>query len=524
MPSLLRGPQGLIITVALAAAGAVVAAGVLFTSSRASNVNLTSAGLAPADAGVYVALNTDLASSQWVEAFKLSERLGAENPEDELKDGAEESGLDWDDDIAPFLGGNAAIYVKGLDIDSVSASGAVILRAKDAKRAMDVIEDEMGSFDEEKYHGVEYLSLGFDGYVARIDDHLVIAFDEESIEEVIDVHQGRTPSLASVDDFQRLRDELTGNFLAFVYVDASSLFGDFLMDDPALKVALEQSGASDMVMRPAAWVIGAKAGGFEFQAASIGDGGKVSRMIEPRTTRFAALVPGETAIFFSTTGIAQTWESMLDESRDEIDQALRESSPYDSLDEMLEEAGAELGIESIEDLIALLEGETAVAAWFPRGNTDEPEVVVLAEVNEAVARPVIEQIIREGAAGPVTRSRIGNVDMTVAEDEDGEPLAYAFKDGYLAIGTPGAVEGVLKMGSGDPSLAELQRYRDAVAQMPTALGTFGFFNLAALLRLEEAPGIPEELDAVERALGGAIINWVEERGVVRLSGVVTIEE
>jgi hypothetical protein len=36
--------------------------------------------------------------------------------------------------------------------------------------------------------------------------------------------------------------------------------------------------------------------------------------------------------------------------------------------------------------------------------------------------------------------------------------------------------------------------------------------------------MPRQLDEAERALGGIILNWVEERGVVRVSGVVTIEE
>lgn len=524
MPSVIRGPQGLIVTAVLAVVGALVAAAVLFTSSRASDVNLTTAGLVPADAGIYVALNTDLSSSQWVATFKLAERLGAEDPEDELKDGAEESGLDWEDEIAPFLGGNAAIYVRGLDIESVSASGAVILKAKDAGRALEVIEDEMGSFDEETYHGVDYFSLGFAGYVARLGDHIVIAFDEESIEEVIDVSRGKAPSLASVDDFKRLRDELTGNFLAFVYVDASSLMGNFLLEDPAVKAALDQSGAADMALRPSALVIGAKDGGFQFEVASIGEAGQVSPMLTPRTSRFAALVPADAAVFVSTTGIAQTWESAVGDARGEIDDALREYSDYNSLDDVLRDAGEEIGLDSIEDLVKLLEGETALAVWFPRGSIDDPEVVVLAETDEGAARPVIERVVRKGAAGAPERRSVGGVEMTIAEDPNGEPLAYAFKDGYLALGTPEAVETVLTMGAGDANLAGLRRYQETVAQMSSALGTYAFFNIAALLRLEEMPGMPRQLDEAERALGGIILNWVEERGVVRVSGVVTIEE
>lgn len=524
MPSVLRGPQGIVVTAAVAVAGAIVAAAILFTSSKASDVNLTTASLVPADAGVYVALNTDLSSSQWVSTFKLVEKLGADDPEGELKDGAEESGFDWEDDVAPFLGGNAAVYIRGLDVDSISAQGAVILRAKDPGRVMEILEEQAGVVDEDEYSGVEYLLLGLDGYAARLGDHVVIAIDRSSLEEVIDVHQGKAPALAGVEEFKKLRDELTGNFLGFVYVSADSLLGDFFLDDPVVRAALDQSGAAGMVFRPAAWVIGARKGGFEFQAASIGESGSISPMLRPRESRFAALVPGETAIFFSTAGIAQAWQAVVDEARDAIDDAIRQSGDYDSLDDALQDAGRELGLESIEELVALFEGETAIAASFPDGNSANAEVVLLAEVDESRARAVIEKVVASNATGPGETRQAGSVEMTVFDDVDGDPLAYAFKDGALILGTPAGVEAVLEMAPGQPSLAGLKRYQDSVEQMPSALGTYAFFNLGALLRLEEASGVPAVLDAAERALEGLIINAVDERGVVRLSGVLTIEE
>ncbi|MCC7090101.1 MAG: DUF3352 domain-containing protein [Dehalococcoidia bacterium] len=524
MPSVFRGPQGIIVTAAVAAAGALVAAAILFASGKASDVNLTTANLVPADAGVYIALNTDLSSGQWVSTFKLAEKLGADDPEGELKDGAEESGFDWEDDIAPFLGGNAAVYIRGLDVGAFSAQGAVILRAKSPGRVMEVLEEQAVVVDTREYGGVEYLRLGLYGYAARLGDHVVIAMDEASLEEVIDVYQGKAPALAGVEDFKKLRDELTGNFLGFVYLSTESLVGDFFLDDPVVRAALDQSGAGDMVFRPAAWVIGAKKGGFEFQAASIGESGSISPMLQPRESRFAALVPGETAIFFSTAGIAQTWQAVVDEAREAIDDAVRESSDYDSLDDALRDAGRELGIGSIEDLVALFEGETAVAAWFPSGKSGEPEVVLLAEVDEARARGVIEKVAASNATGPGEPRQAGGVEMTVFDDVNGDPLAYAFKDGALVMGTPGGVEAVLSMSAGQPSLARLNRYTATVQQMPSALGTYAFFNLGALFRLEEASEIPAVLGQAERALEGLIINAVDERGVVRLSGVLTIEE
>jgi hypothetical protein len=64
--------HGLPITVGLVAVAAVVGGAILFTSGRASEVNLTTASLVPEDAGVYFALNTDLTSSEWVNTFRLA--------------------------------------------------------------------------------------------------------------------------------------------------------------------------------------------------------------------------------------------------------------------------------------------------------------------------------------------------------------------------------------------------------------------------------------------------------------------
>ncbi|MEO8538578.1 MAG: DUF3352 domain-containing protein [bacterium] len=512
---------GLAITAGLVAVAAVVGGAILFTSSKASEVNLTTASLVPADAGVYFALNTDLSSSQWVSTFRLAERLGADSPEDELHNSVDEAGFDWEDDVAPFLGGNAAVYLQGVSISDVSAEGAVIVRCKDPKKALGVLEDNLGPFDDEKFKGVEYHAM-MEGFVAVIGQHLVIAFDEDSIKSVIDVSKGDTASLASVDDFQKLRDELTGNFLGFVYVSTENLVGDFLLDDPVVKAALTNAGAADLVFQPAAWVIGAKKDGFEFQAASVGKSGVISPMLAPRQSKLVKYVPADASLFFSTVDIADTWNQVMKDARPEIDKAIRQEGQYNSLDDALKDAGRQLGITSVEEIIQLLNGETTVAAWFPDGNEENAEGVLIAEVDQQKASDLLKKIV--SAKPSVSRARtekVGNTEMTVFKDEDNEEAAYAFLDGNLVLGTKEAVTRVL--GNNEPSLGSLKKYNQTVEQMPTGLGTYAYFNLSSLLRLAEG-GVPADLSAAERALSGLIINGVDERGIIRLSGILTVED
>lgn len=512
---------GLAITAVVVAVGAVVGGVILFSSSKASEVNLTTAGLVPEDAGFYFALNTDLTSSQWVSTFKLVERLGTEDPEGELKEGAEEGGgIDWEEDVVPFLGGNAAVFVRGISISDISAEGAVIIRCTDAEKALEVLDEQAGLGPDHEYGGIEYYEGGPGGWVAIIEDHLVIAFDEDSLQSVIDVHNGDLGSLSDVDDFQTLRDELTGNFIAFAYVSTQNMLGDFLLDDPVVKAAIDNSGAGDLVFQPAAWVVGAKEDGFEFQAASLGKSGVVSPMLAPRESALIKYVPADAPVFFSTIDIAETWDKIMAQARPEIDEAIRAEGEYDSLDDLLKDAGSELGIGSLEEVIRLLDGETAFAMWFPDGTEDNPEGLMIAEVDQAKAEPLMKTIASNANGGSRTEKMDGT-DVTIFVGDDGEDLAFAFFEGNLLFGT---IEGLrLVLENDDPTLDELRRYRETVDQMPTKLGTYAYLDLSKLLRLAEG-GIPADLDEVERALAGLIINGVDERGVLRLSGILTIEE
>lgn len=525
MSTLPQRQYGILITIGLAVVAAAIAGVVLFTSSKASEVDLTTAELVPANAGIYVAFNTDLSSSQWVAAFKLIERLGEDDPEGQLKDGAEESGVDWEKDIAPFLGGNAAIYLLGFDIESFSVQGAAIVKCKDAKRALEVIQEQAGGdFETETYGGVEYL-LGPGMVVARIGDHLVLAMDPVSMEEVIDVSRGKEESLADVADFKSLRDELTKNFLAMVYMDAGSL-AEGVLGGAEFKDALEASGAGDLALKPGAMVIGAKDEGFEFQAAAVGEAGQMSPMLQPRQPKFAAMVPADVSIFFSTTNIAQTWEKVRAESGDDLDEMFRDQG-YRDMEDALRSAGEEIGLENVEELISLFTGEMSVAAWFTSTREEDVQVAVLADVADAAeAKRVLDTVIvssgaSAGGAKPRTE-KVNGVDVTFVTDSDGMELGYAVKDKMVVFGTAKATRAIIANDFG-PNLAGAANYQKSVKQMPTALGTFGYFDLATLLRLTEG-GVPVNLDDAEKALQGTIFNMVDERGVVRVSGVITIAE
>ncbi len=512
--------NGILITIGLAAVAALVAGLVLFQSGNAKGVNLTTAELVPADAGIYFALNTDLSSSQWISAFKLIERMGQDDPRSELEDAVEKLSYDWDDDVAPFLGGNAAVYVKSFDFNDFDIEGALIIQCKDGKAALDVLKDESPfDLDDDEKDGVEYWTDGSSIFVALIDDHLVLAFNEKSLFAVIDVHNGKTKSLAAVSDFQNLREETTNNFLGFIYVNAEEI-ANKMLDDDVLRAALNGSGTGELVFKPQAWVWGAKGDGFEFQQAFVGKGGSLSPLIAPRPSKLVKLMPGDAAVFLTATGIARTWKEITEQARDEIDDAIRSDSDYRDLDDALDEIGQELGLESVEELIALFDGETAFGMWFPSGDEDEFEFLLLAEVSgDDEAARVLRKVV-QSSNSPTRSDTFSGTKVTIFEDDEQEG-AYGIKAGVLYFGT---IEAVRQALNGDtPPLSDVRDYKHSVAQLETGLGSFAYFDLQRLLRLAEG-GIPPELDEAQRALQGFIINFVEERGVVRINAFLTIDD
>ncbi|GAB4332586.1 MAG: hypothetical protein Kow0010_18610 [Dehalococcoidia bacterium] len=537
-----RRNSGLLVTLVLAVAGAAVAGAVLFASSRAGEVDLTTAAFVPGDTAFYVALNTDLSSGQWVRAFDLVKRMGREDPEGDLKDAVEGEGdVDWDDEVVPFLGGNAAFFASGFDWESDTFIGGIVVKAKDTSHALEVILNEVeGTVAEGEYAGIAFHHFEDDGdvFLAIIDKHLVVAPNMASLRAAVDVHNGQAPALSGDPDFIRLRDELTGNFLAFVYVRPDSLiaeaFAEFgLADVEALPTATDAS--------PFAAVVGAAADAFEFQAASVSSG-DVPGMLEPRSSRFAPMVPADTMLFATTYGVGPSWADAV-AATGEMAAALSSDlwSPYpiDDPDVIAEmEASCEEYPEFCEDvdpfgfpfdpgvveatvmgfaeLLALMDGELAIAAW--PGDAQAIDAILLAEVSdEARALELLDEIVAAGMMVPAEPTTIAGNDVRLVEGL----VAYGVAGGYLFLGSPGAVEAVLA-GVSLPMTGNAT-YRGAIDQMPTPLGSYLFLNLFSLLRSDAGDAIPD-LDAAMRALDGLIINAVSERGVVRVSGVVTIRE
>ena len=141
-----------------------VVVGVLWAMGSASGERdrFSSLEIAPAEADVFFAINTDPTSPQWLAVNDSLDKVNAKDPIREFIDEAlAEVNLDWEDDITPIAGDEAFFSVP--DIEDVSGGGGFVagFRIRNTDRAGRVFEDlrgeaedNGGEFEEEEYEGV----------------------------------------------------------------------------------------------------------------------------------------------------------------------------------------------------------------------------------------------------------------------------------------------------------------------------------------------------------------------------------
>ena len=79
--------------------------------ARSGGPELRSLDAVPAGAVAAMAINTDLSSQGWIEAGAAFQRLGLGSPEDALRNLLQDEDVDFQTDVAPFLGGDMTVAV-----------------------------------------------------------------------------------------------------------------------------------------------------------------------------------------------------------------------------------------------------------------------------------------------------------------------------------------------------------------------------------------------------------------------------
>lgn len=132
--------------------------------------------------------------------------------------GLSEQGFTFEDDIDPWLGENAAIYISGFEGSEVE-SGALVVETTDPDAAQDFVDRAAkasgNEITEEEFEGVQYQSDG--EFAVGLVDDMLVGGNPEGFEAAVTASSG--DSLADDSRFSDTLDAAPSESLADVYVD-----------------------------------------------------------------------------------------------------------------------------------------------------------------------------------------------------------------------------------------------------------------------------------------------------------------
>jgi hypothetical protein len=223
---MLTRARALVLALVLISALAIAACG----SSGGGSAKLSAddpAHLAPADAPVYIQATLRPQGSQKADVEKLASTVsGLQDPTAKLvslldKAFNEEKylggkKLSFENDIDPWLGAHAGLFVMGL---SGNPPAAGIVQTTDPKAAQQFIDDAKQPGDRDgSYKGIDYSIDGKDGTAAGIVDDFLVVGKETAFKAAVDVSKGGD-ALADQSQFTDAIGNAASDSIADAYID-----------------------------------------------------------------------------------------------------------------------------------------------------------------------------------------------------------------------------------------------------------------------------------------------------------------
>ena len=542
----------------------------------------------PQDTLVYGWVTLTPSGGQFDDMMDIWERFNGfpafEDLVEEIKEEfALETGIDFDDDVAPWIGPDASVglidYDRREDLPSIAATVGV----RDHDAAADFMDQWLDHMERTEEADFRSNSRGdFDVWIdedvhqayALSDDLLVFATSGDVLEDVVDlVEEDGDRSLASAGDFQAAREALPEQRFASVYVDARGAIelAESVAEDAFLAAPI--FGAGDLDNRIPDWV--AVAGVWVERGIALET--VVPSVIETKleidkNQDPSRLLPDDTLAY-----LAFAFDPNLDRWRDELDEYDLESmlpfpggveeinylledmafsqgiSPApqlpnnadleDVLDLGLELAHELSGIDFESEFFAYLKGEFILAV--SDSDFEEIEHDAANYPVNAVAMLSYDESGEEGLRDTMRKVTalvedylpfIEAEDEDVGADEDAVvfPIAsteyepgFVLHEGYLTLGsTEDALEVVVGLQNGDgDALESHSEHRRAMEHLPSEKHFAAYVSLQRIIKQLEPGDIgleSGEYRILEEGLGSVAASGSEEDDYARARLVLTL--
>ncbi len=415
-----RRRTGIIVGAAVAVLG-VTGAGVA-TAMALSGGGAQPEDVLPGRAVAFVKLDLDPSAGQKLNAYRLSQKFpdasedlkGVDSLRDDvLRSALEDSGIDYDAQVKPWIGDRAGIAVLPAD-DGQNPSVVAAVAYTDRAEAEKALDGELGA----------------DVAHAFVDDYVLLSDDQAVVDAAADARD----VLADADGFSDAVDALDGDQIALAWADFGKTFDSLpaeVKDASAGQLAdFDPSGQIVMGLH-----VEADAVELDGRALGIKTGREEQDSLPaPVGTGLVGELPAEAIAALSIAGL----DASLAASYEDLLTSLEASG--EDVEGQLEQFGLDLP----EDLSTVLGSDTAVAGW---GDEQSPEGLLRTRSDDPEAGVAVLRKVYDAAGG----AELGAFDDLVEAREDG-----------LAVGTPGA------LAADGKTLSSLEPFTGAVPEADDA--------------------------------------------------------
>ena len=498
----------------------------------------TVAAAVPSDAVMYIEVELDQESDQWVQTHTLLERAGLADLLEQEADASPEDVAQVAEMLA--LTGSAGIFLTQASLDSVADASDLTSEASalttDPLAAADgdipegfavvfqpddpdalyatlssLLEDsaaENGAIVETtEYNGVTITyweapdEFTDPMAIAQVGEYVVLSVRPADVEPVIDTANGELDTLADAESYVAVREALDGEALVFGYVDTEAVVDAAIAEDPSL------AGSVQNPVGFAGWRMWADDPGFRLDTVVIPGAGTELPRMEAFTPTLAEQVSADSLFMVNSTNLAGT--GIFDLLGVSLQAALAEDDTFGvegtpgvapattpTVDEVYEQLEGQLGFNLKTDLFDQLTGEYGLALTAGDLFSDAPQIdavfvsevadeTTVGDVTDKITFIISSAIEQEGATIAARDVPGGSLtSITIPDPSLPVTLEYGVVDGELLIGVNNGIDAYLE--GPDEALADDAAYQDTFAALPQEnITAVTYLNLGELLPLIE---------------------------------------
>ena len=433
---------------------------------------------------------------------------GEDDPGAQIIDGlnsslAEDTDLNYEDDIKPWLGSRAGVFVSGFQFDTEQPDAALVVATTDSDAAQgfvdSTLEESGDTTSDETYEGVSYKLDSEDGTAIGVDNDFLIVGTEQAFKAAVDAGSG--DSLADNGDATAALDEAPDDSVFSMYADGAAIT-DLIKSSPDLSAQESKQLDEAFAQIPDGPV---EAWGTVTDSSFSVEGSAPTPDDAPAATDLITTFPADSWFATASTDVGEQITTQLQQFQKGFEASLKQAksqlppgvdaSQFDPFNQIEKKTGLNLekDLGWIGDAGAFLEGTSVLgvgAGVVAESNDDKAATAALDKLQASLEKN--RSLRRQAEIAPNSKGDGFTVSAPPFTAE------FAVRDGkaVMAAGSEN-VDSVLDP---DETLADSDRFSAATGNLADGATPTFFLDMPSLLALiESQQGATDDPDYAQAA-------------------------